>query len=540
MFHILLVDDEPLVRLKMKALTDWERHGYEITGEASDGTEALKILEQKEFDIVLVDISMPGMDGITLIREMKEKNLEPQILMLSAYNDFHFVREAFTLGAIDYVMKNEVSVEKMLNLFQKCKENLKNRAVQKERQHISYRVEQAQLMEELLLKEVTIDLKERMKASKLKLSEKNLVVACILIDHYQLLEERHDEVVLLNMQKRISTMLEQKTQEYQLGEIVSLNPKSFVYLMSFPKEVSQQAIQYKIQSILTNISCCFRQYFNLSVSCGVSSVTDGFHHVKKLYAQALETAQLRMVYGTGRILGENERTQISKDYDEFDRALLHDIVVSLSEDTKEKLKELLLEFEKRVKELCLLSTAKAVSFYSGIMYELVSELGQKGIKISELFEEKIDFYKELSAFETLDEMNQWFRSLVQDIYDRLNQGKTTQNYKLKNAMKYINKHYTEGISLRQVSDYCEVSESYLSRLFTEQIGESFINYLTGLRIKLAKKLMEETNEPIGDIGKHVGYENQEHFSRMFKKITGKSPSSFRNEFMNVHENEKKF
>lgn len=540
MFHILLVDDEPLVRLKMKSLTDWEKYGYVITGEASDGTEALKMLEQKEFDIVLVDISMPGMDGITFIREMKERNLEPQILMLSAYNDFHFVREAFTLGAIDYVMKNEVSVEKMLSLFQKCKENLKNRAVQKERQHISNRVEHAQLIEELLLKEVTLDLKERMKACKLKLSEKNLVVACILIDHYQLLEERHDEVVLLNMQKRISAMLEQKTQEYQLGEIVSLNPKSFVYLMSFPKEVSQQAIQYKLQSILTNISCCFRQYFNLSVSCGVSSVADGFCNVKKLYAQALETAQLRMVYGTGRILGENERTQISKDYDEFNRTLLHEIVEALVEDTKEKLKELLFEFEKSVKELCLHSTSKAVSFYSGIMYELVSELGQKGIKITELFEEKIDFYKELSAFETLDEMNQWFTCLAQDIYERLNQGKTTQNYKLKNAMKYINKHYTEGISLRQVSDYCEVSESYLSRLFTEQIGESFINYLTGLRIKLAKKLMEETNEPIGDIGKHVGYENQEHFSRMFKKITGKSPSNFRNEFINVLDNENKY
>lgn len=529
MYHVLLVDDEPLVRLRIKALTDWEKHGYTITGEASDGTEALRMLEQSEFDILLIDINMPGMDGITLIREMKGRNIESQVLMLSAYNDFHFVREAFTLGAIDYVMKNEVSVEKLLSLFQKCRDNLKNRAIQKKHQHISYRVEHAQLVEELLCKEVTPELKERIKTVNLCLSEKNLVAACILIDHYQLLEEKHDEVVLLNMQKRISTMLEQKAQEYQLGEIVCLNNKLFVYLMSFPKEVSLQTIQFKIHSILTNISCCFRQYFNLSVTCGVSGVTDGFRNVKKLFEQALETTQLRMVYGTGRILGQNEKNQVTKDYDEFDRALLHDIVDSLTEQNHEKVSKLLLEFYKRVKELTLFSATQALSFYSGIMYELVSELGQKGIKISQLFDEKKEFYKEIAALETLDEMNQWFACIVNDIYNRLNQEKTTQNYKLKNAIKYINKYYTEGISLRQVSDYCGVSESYLSRLFTEQMGESFINYVTRLRINLAKKMMEETNEPIGDIGKYVGYENQEHFSRMFKKVTGKSPSSYRNE-----------
>lgn len=529
MYHVLLVDDEPLVRLRIKALTDWEKHGYTITGEASDGTEALRMLEQSEFDILLIDINMPGMDGITLIREMKGRNIESQVLMLSAYNDFHFVREAFTLGAIDYVMKNEVSVEKLLSLFQKCRDNLKNRAIQKEHQYISYRVEHAQLLEELLCKEVTPELKERIKTVNLCLSEKNLVAACILIDHYQLLEEKHDEVVLLNMQKRISTMLEQKAQEYQLGEIVCLNNKLFVYLMSFPKEVSLQTIQFKIHSILTNISCCFRQYFNLSVTCGVSGVTDGFRNVKKLFEQALETTQLRMVYGTGRILGQNEKNQVTKDYDEFDRALLHDIVDSLTEQNHEKVSKLLLEFYKRVKEPTLFSATQALSFYSGIMYELVSELGQKGIKISQLFDEKKEFYKEIAALETLDEMNQWFACIVNDIYNRLNQEKTTQNYKLKNAIKYINKYYTEGISLRQVSDYCGVSESYLSRLFTEQMGESFINYVTRLRINLAKKMMEETNEPIGDIGKYVGYENQEHFSRMFKKVTGKSPSSYRNE-----------
>ena len=99
--------------------------------------------------------------------------------------------------------------------------------------------------------------------------------------------------------------------------------------------------------------------------------------------------------------------------------------------------------------------------------------------------------------------------------------------KIKKAVDYIRRHYAEEITLRSLSEHLQLSENHLSRLFTKETGESFISFLTRLRIQKAKELLRQTELPIGEISEAIGYANQEHFSRVFKKLAGVSPSAYR-------------
>ena len=104
MFRTLLVDDDFLVRTYLKTLSSWERAGYEITQDVQDGEEALDVMKQKEIDVVITDISMPVMDGIELIRHIRQEMENIYIIVLSCHDDFEYVKEAMRLGADEYVL----------------------------------------------------------------------------------------------------------------------------------------------------------------------------------------------------------------------------------------------------------------------------------------------------------------------------------------------------------------------------------------------------------------------------------------------------
>lgn len=106
MIKILLVDDDFLVRTFLSRLTNWNAHGYSVVGAAQDGEQALEMTQEYQPDIIITDISMPVMDGITLIRRLKKENNPAKIVVLSCHDDFEYVREAMKLGADEYVLKN--------------------------------------------------------------------------------------------------------------------------------------------------------------------------------------------------------------------------------------------------------------------------------------------------------------------------------------------------------------------------------------------------------------------------------------------------
>ena len=125
MFNILIVDDEPLVRLAVRSLENWEDEGFHIKGEATNGEEALEFLESDfSVDIVLIDVDMPSMNGLELAEEIKERNLTLSYVFLSSFDTFEYARRAFKAGASDYILKTEMDEGRLLSVLEKVSSRL--------------------------------------------------------------------------------------------------------------------------------------------------------------------------------------------------------------------------------------------------------------------------------------------------------------------------------------------------------------------------------------------------------------------------------
>ena len=106
MYQVLIVDDEPIVKIALRSMLDWGALGFHICGTASNGQEALEMAERMHPDLIICDLKMPVMDGIDLIRTAKDRSMNCEFLVISNYEDFNYVRTALVLGASDYILRS--------------------------------------------------------------------------------------------------------------------------------------------------------------------------------------------------------------------------------------------------------------------------------------------------------------------------------------------------------------------------------------------------------------------------------------------------
>lgn len=123
-YHVLIVEDDQNYRFALRSMYDWEENGFEITAEAIHGVQALEFLKQYAIDLVITDMSMPMMNGLDLIRRMKEDYPAIPVIVLSAYDDFPFVKESLKLGALDYILKQEMTEEGIAKTIAEAKSHL--------------------------------------------------------------------------------------------------------------------------------------------------------------------------------------------------------------------------------------------------------------------------------------------------------------------------------------------------------------------------------------------------------------------------------
>ncbi len=418
MINVLLVEDELLIRSGMRALINWEENGFKLEAEASNGEEALELLKVKKIDIVITDIRMPVMDGLKLIEEIREQNLPCEIIVLSSYDEFQYVKSAMKYGVKAYIHKPTMVGQELMEALAKVKEDLTKARFSDEYQKI---ITEASL-------ETQKNVIERTIKNLLQQGELTPEAAAIL---------------------RQVDILEQNL--YPV--VVKFIPESEVFYEEFPSYTQENIVNY----IVNNIRF---EYYNKRKE----------EHNSSQYESKAEIEDNR-VYS----LKEGDYLIILSDT-EITPAIMEYLTKTIKERFRRDMIGQINSKPCQVKELCT------------VYRRLCGEL-----------EEKLKDWKDV---------NKLHPSILE-------------------AVGYIKANYMNNVTLEEVGQHIHVSPAYLSRLFLKEIGETFVDFLTKLRIEKAKGLLSGTKFTVYEIAEKVGYQNSKYFMKIFKKVTGITPGEYR-------------
>lgn len=487
---VLIVEDEKMIRQGIRAMIQRSGVPVEVIMECANGEMALDILRSQKVDVMFTDIRMPKMTGIELVQKVKELSEKPLIVAISGYADFAYAVEMLRMGAREYLLK---PVER-----EKLWEVLRN-----------------------LEQEISKD-RENSRTSK-RLGYQQL--------KYLMLNERITE-------EEIATMQTEYESEFDLREyqVCVLNPKDveasqeqpYIYLHNIEGDDVYLVPKKNTQLLLKNELA--QEYV------GVSLVHSGIRELRTAYKEAVDARHRAFCVGRMPVFAQESEKHVPEEFCERGQRLL---------GAEMKLQ--------RVQLIGTDKTEELVKAWNGLFYAVRNEW----IKPSDFVNSMNDFFKETQktyrniltedqeevkrlkvyyAFPTLTdwqaEFMEWLLALHEQINSRFDSSKNQQ--KIKQAIAYIQENFDRDLNMAVVSNHISMNYSLFSSLFKEYTGSNFVNYLKGIRMEEAKRLLAKTDLRVIDISTKIGYDNEKHFMKIFKASCGVSPSEYRKNVQNDH------
>lgn len=531
MITMMVVDDEATIRIGIRNSIDWSSLDIEIAGEAKNGREALSKAAELNPDIIVTDIRMPVMDGLELTRNLKELAPKTKIIILSGYNDFEYAKKAIELGVCEYLLK-PVGAEELVKLVVKLKDQIINEN-KKRNDEISSRMLfnetlpfiQSKFLNNLL-KEGVSDKKaiiERAAILKLDLSGPKYQVIIIDIDDYLLITEHYPEKDKDLLKYSVMNISE---------EILSSSTNGFVFFSEFDYLLGLINIKSEtkttIMDICKEIQFCITRYLKLSSTIGIGGIAGSLDDISTSYNEALISLRNKMYSGKCRIIhidsvAKKHSTELLHYSTEDERELLNSLRTMNIEKLYEIIDKLFMNFIEaktgynRIKSICL----RIIMISASVLEEI-------GIKLESAVGEDFQPDIEIRKYETIESIETWLKRLFKSLIGAMQENKNNK-YKsiVKVAIEYINEHYKQNLSLNDVAGKVYVTPNYLSKVFKQETGENFVEWLNQFRIDKAKALIGNIGAKTYEIAEKVGYNDYKYFSYNFKKYTGYTPKEYK-------------
>ena len=542
MLKIFLAEDEVVVRETIKRMIPWEELGFELVGEAADGEMALPLLLRQQPDLLITDIKMPFMDGLTLARLAKKEIPGLKVVILSGYDDFNYAKQAIGIGVEDYLLK-PITKNALIERLSEIRSRYEHEKTQKEyyekfqREMQAYEKNSSRDFFEALVGG-SMDMMEVYKrAEKLGLD--------IVAEAYNVL------IFTMNCDEDFSGQRD----EYSSWEAESLELLENFFAghssaMLFRSNIFSYGVLLKGQreTIEENTRACVdeirkilsrqdgrREWF-LAVGQSVerlSQIQKSYHTASRafsqrylydeniLYCDEMET----MEHPGGQAETEDNAYLQKVDVNALNPAILQKFLSNgLQEETENFVKDYFYAIGQEPMESLVFRNYVILN----VRFSVISFIKGLGCDTNEM--ESADTEEVLAeSGKNMESAIAYAKKMISQAIEIRDQNSGNKNRSiLKTAVDFIDSHYMdEEISLNTVANVANVSSNHFSALFSQNMGQTFIEYLTTLRMNKAKELLRCTGMRSSEIAGEIGYKDAHYFSYLFKKTQGMTPSDYR-------------
>jgi len=525
MYNILIVEDEMFVRIGIANCIDWESNGINTPLQAANGKEAWEIIQNHDFDIVLTDIKMPEMDGIILVKKIREADLSVEVIVLSCFNEFELVQKAIRLGVRDYIFKPTLMPEEILKAIKKVINKIEGKrktlsTVNSLQSHLP-ELKEYSILQFIHGRELDFERWSEVK-QELNINPlfENVILILVKIDiPEEIILDRfnNDEFFL---RSAVKNKLKKILNEYDNCDIVCKENQEYLILFS-PDVIKEELLERQCNIMFEKVAIGLKDLLGINTTAGVSDYQHTINTLKEAYQEATYAVGKSFFLGKGKIILYHDAKNNNESVDIEINELMQEIDNLDEADYVNKISNIFTEIRRNPS----FKIGDVVEISANIIFAMLKNVIKfKGI-LDELYQTEDSLYKRIYNASSIEEIEEFLFKVAEDLDTILDHQYRNE---IQKAIRYMEEHLGDNdIGLKTVASYVNMSKNYFSRLFKENTDVRFIKYLTKLRIEKAQELYMNNDLKVYQIAEKVGYSDWRYFSKVYKKYTGESLSQFK-------------
>ncbi|MBW4085073.1 response regulator [Paenibacillus sp. S150] len=519
--NIALIDDEPGILEGLKLIVKRNLPECKVIGTAHNGVDGIRLIREKKPDIVLTDIRMPQADGLEMIGALKAGGCTARFIILSGYADFEYAKKGMQLGVQFYVTKPVEEEDLQRSVRSLIAEILGERARLRQMNELKEEI-RSRTAEQMLR-----DILDAGSDSPAYLQElggdypfgrPGFRYLCALIEFDGLTELRPDKLQLLY--GTLDSGLKAYKAVYRLRYVGS----QVAVVVCHDKELDEARMVRSLEAVKNTVTLAA----GLTLSVGVGSVCMGRDGIGKSFDEARQALSCKVLKGCGTVLSYSATVRSGGSRNAVPEQHIARLEACVdNEDTAGSVQVIREIFESLAADSSL-SLADLQYQCLNILLSSVRKMPFHQLQQNDTLGRTILSLEGISRFRTLEQLRDWLTEII----GRIIEFKSVRNTAKKKdhiaeIKEYVSEHYHESISLAELSGRFYINPYYLSQLFKQKTGDTYLNYLINLRMGKAKELLEKTDLKVYEICQRVGYSDTNHFARLFERHTGRKPTEYR-------------
>lgn len=534
--RLLIAEDELWLRKRLVSTIDWSSYGISEVYEAEDGGEALEIALKEKPDIVITDIRMPELSGIDLMKKLNENSIFSKMIVVSGYDDFEYAQGALRMGAINYLLK-PVDEEELLDSVKRCVEELKkenNKETVFDKQSAASEMLMEHIYEDLIFEtseKRTEELLQKLSRKEIGFPFQSAAVVNMQVREHTFFVNDKVKSDMWSVYQWLRRNLQEDCYECQYLYMRG----SQIVLLLFGDDLEAKFME-RVENWVQLILEALQKKLNISLFMAAGDVTDDFSGIHRSYEMAQKKIKEKRAEEKRILALRNQETEQELNtrfddvYGEYDfKLLIKEIRNGDSEKAQTELQAILQSSSRRLQSADMM---KLQLFYMNFINRIAGAClpeceayaDELAMQCMTVMRELIYIGSDTIVTEMWDCLRKFVEKLV-EVYQE-NNGKR-KHWMIDQVLQYVEENYNTALSTRDIAGRFFMNTSYFSKLFHEQMGCTFSNYLINVRVEKAKMMLTQTNMKLYDIAEAVGYTNVQYFSTIFKEKEGLTPSAFR-------------